>query len=238
MYVIIVNMTSKTTTKSSVAKKNYHHGDLKSALVSAARELIESGGSGHLTMRRVSEAVGVSPAAAYRHFSDRESLLAAVLQVVFDDLQAAMKKGRLANSNPLQAFFATGYAYIDFAQSHPNIYRVLFSEECQMVMHPELLKSGEAAFNEVHQAAKDCAAAGLLSSRDPIEIAMAGWVNVHGLASLYLDGVFSLVVPLDIESATRSIFETLIDGVAPSAGDFLSQQIRKTARKFLPKAQS
>lgn len=215
--------------------KPYHHGDLRTALITTARQLIEHGGSSHLTMRRVAEEVGVSSAAAYRHFSDREALLAAVLQQVFNELGNAMRVARKAQKNPLQGFFATGYAYMDFALAHPKVYRVLFSEECKMVMHPTLLDAGKAAFNEVHQAAIDCADAGLLSSRDPIEVAMAGWVNVHGLASLHLDGVFALVVPLDIQAATRSLFETLIDGVAPNAGDFISQQIRKAARKFLPR---
>lgn len=217
----------------NILKKAYHHGNLKQTLLNTARKIIDEEGSGALTMRRVAQDIGVSATATYRHFANRDELLAGVLVVAFNELGSAMREARLAATHPVEGFLATGYAYLDFAMNNKHCYQVLFSAECNKVAHPELGEAGNAAFKEVITSAQLCYDKGFLGSRQPMEIAMAGWINTHGLASAYLDGVFQWVVPMDMEEATESLFKTLMEGVAPSATDFISNTIRKSVKKYL-----
>ena len=102
-------------------RKSYHHGNLRQALVEAARALIEEKGPLGFTLAEAARAAGVSPAAPYRHFRNREDLVAEVARQGFlifaEQLERAFDHGR---PSPLSAFFATGRAYLGFARGHPG----------------------------------------------------------------------------------------------------------------------
>lgn len=195
--------------------QGYHHGDLRRALLMAARQMVDEGGAQALTLRGAAQKAGVSAAAPYRHFEDREALLAAVITEGFDELSAVTESARAAAADPVAAYMAVGEAYLGFAAAHPLLYRLMFGIECHKPDYPALLEAGERAFGVVLRAARDCSDAGLIGSRPPEHVAMAGWSMVHGLASLHVDGVLGLVLPLPLPDAAHALFSVLTEGVMP-----------------------
>jgi AcrR family transcriptional regulator len=195
-------------------KESYHHGDLKRALIESATALIEKGGSKALTLRAAATAAGVSIAAPYRHFSDRDALLAAVLTQAFWDLAAATEAARLVCTDPLEALKASGVAYVRFAVARPHIYRLMFGPECNKAAYPTLAESGMAAFDVLRCAVAACQAQCLIRGTDPQATALAGWALTHGLASLCTDGLLSgPETSNDMERTTSSVIDMLIHGV-------------------------
>lgn len=195
--------------------QGYHHGDLRRALLLAARQLVDHGGSSALTLRAAAQQAGVSPAAPYRHFEDRDALLAAVLAEGFRELAAATDAARIAASAPVDSFLAVGSAYLQFADSHPQLYRLMFGPECNKLQHPDLLEAGQEAFGVVLRAAHECAAAGLVGTRSPDDVALAGWSVVHGLASLQADGVLERVTQRPLPDVAQALFAILVEGITP-----------------------
>lgn len=203
-------------TKTRIPKpQGYHHGDLRRALLMSARQMVEKDGAQALTLRGAAQKAGVSAAAPYRHFEDRDALLAAVITEGFDELTAATEAARTAASDPVTAYLSVGEAYLGFAAMHPSLYRLMFGIDCHKPNYPELLQAGQRAFGVVLHAAQDCSAAGLTGVRPPEHIALAGWSMVHGLASLHVDGVLGLVLPVPLPDAAAALFSILTDGVKP-----------------------
>lgn len=170
-------------------RPNYHHGDLRRALVDAALRLVEAGDEVSPTLRSVAEAVGVSAAAPYRHFADREALLAAVLVRGFDELAETMNHERLAAGSPLEALAATGEAYVRFAAEHPRLYRTMFGPECDKTAHPDLASAGQRALAVMRDAVTACCVAGHVDAQSAGKVVLASWSLMHGLASLQADGL-------------------------------------------------
>lgn len=195
--------------------QGYHHGDLQRALLIAARQMVDEGGGQALTLRGAALRAGVSAAAPYRHFADREALLAAVMTEGFDELTAVTDAARTAASDPVAGYLAVGHAYLSFAAHNPMLYRLMFGVECNKPEYPQLIEAGTRAFGVVLRAAEQCAAAGLIGDRPPEQVAMAGWTMVHGLASLHVDGVLGIVLPLPLPDAATTLFSILVEGVRP-----------------------
>ncbi len=206
---MLVNMPAKKTEKPA-----YHHGDLPHALVAAATQLIEAGDGARLTLRAAAQAAGVSVAAPYRHFADRESLLAATLAQGFRDLTQVTDAARAAEALPMQALVATGLAYVRFAAERPRIYRLMFGPECDKASYPELMEAGHAALGVLQHAVADCQAAGVIGPADVQQVALAGWALTHGLASLHADGLLrGTDAAKEIDATSRALLEMLINGV-------------------------
>lgn len=208
-------MPTRPAAKRSAPRTRYHHGDLRQALLAAAHQLLEQGGSGALTLRAAAQSAGVSAAAPYRHFADREALLAAALREGFEDMAQALRAAREAGSDPVDAYLAVGRAYLAFAAAHPRLYSVMFSAEFERVLYPELLDAGRAAFGEVLTAANALGDARLIGTRSAEDVALAGWTTVHGLASVQIDGLLAQVLPVDPAQAAERLFSILIEGIAP-----------------------
>jgi AcrR family transcriptional regulator len=211
--VNIVNMASRKRTPAP--RTAYHHGDLRNALVDAAERLIESGGGARLTLRAAAEAAGVSVAAPYRHFADREALLAAVLAQGFRELARRTATACRAAAEPMDALVAVGLAYVAFAADRPAIYRLMFGPECDKAAHPDLMAAGHEAFGVLVEAVAQARAAGLIGDADPHAVALAGWSMSHGLASLHADGILAATLPVDLPTAARALMGMLVDGVRP-----------------------
>jgi AcrR family transcriptional regulator len=105
---------------------NYHHGDLRAALVRAAAAEIERGGYENLSLRELAESLGVSRAAPYRHFTDRRALLAAVAADGFERLTAAYRKATRSGKTPRARLAAAGRGYLKFAAERPQTFRLMF----------------------------------------------------------------------------------------------------------------
>jgi AcrR family transcriptional regulator len=167
----------------------YHHGDLRRALIDQALRIIDRQGVEGLTLRAVGEALGVSRTALYRHFSDKQALVAAVASEGFRTLRLALIDAWEREGRRQGGFQAMGEAYLQFAVTHPAHYRVMFGrfvESC--VRDPELVQEAEAAFQALVDALVAQQREGLVRRDDPVTLARFVWSVVHGVAMLTIDG--------------------------------------------------
>ena len=157
-------------------KRLYHHGDLRTAILAAAGQLLEKKGIEALSLREVARRAGVSHNAPYRHFPSRESLLAALAAEGFgrfrEQLEAAERSGGLR---------ARGEAYVGFALAHPQRFRIMFGSGSWLAGDSGLRDAARRAFGGLEQAI--AAHAGQAAPH----AAIAAWALVHGLSHLLLD---------------------------------------------------
>src|SRR5246500_5514477 len=111
------------------SKATYHHGDLRAALVRAAIELLEESGKTALSLRAVARRAGVSPAAPYRHYADREALVSAVAGLGYRELAERLVEAHPSPSTPEQ-LTSVAVAYVQFALERPALFRIMFGEPC------------------------------------------------------------------------------------------------------------
>ena len=159
----------------------YHHGDLPNALVRAAVELLEEGGASELSLRGAARRAGVSTAAPYRHFADRDALLSAVAAVGYHDLAAHLAA---VHPDPVtrEGLADVAVAYVRFALTRPGMFRVMFTESCDTT-GPERVAAVEAIREYLESLVREA-----FPDADPEPAATAMWALVHGLALLHLDG--------------------------------------------------
>src|SRR4051794_26787160 len=194
----------------TAAARSYHHGDLARALVDTALRMIQEEGLDALTLRGVGARLGVSRTALYRHFDDKEALLARVASEGFkrfhDALARAAADGEKKDDDPLPAMAA---AYARFARSHPSHYQTMFSGVLTAgKRYPDLQQHGEAAFNVLLDAIRRGQARGRIRSGDPVELAETTWALSHGIATLRMAKLLPSASKLD-ELAVRAW--TLLD---------------------------
>lgn len=172
-------------------RRSYHHGNLREALISAALDLIAAKGPAGFTFAEAARQAGVSPAAPYRHFRDRDALMADVAQRGFEQfaqrLEAAWDEGR---PGPLVAFERLGAAYLGFAREEPAYFSAMFEAGLPVSEHPDLHKAGERAFGVLRAACEAIVAAMPPAAKRPPAMMMAlhVWSLSHGIASLFARG--------------------------------------------------
>ncbi len=169
-------------------RESYHHGNLREALVSAALGLIAERGPAGFTFAEVARAVGVTPAAPYRHFRDLGALLAEVARRGFErftaELEAAWRDGR---PDPVTAIENVGKAYLGFARREPASYATMFGAGVGLEDDPVLLVAANRAFAVLRHAADvACATAAGPGRPPPMMVALHIWSLSHGIASLFV----------------------------------------------------
>ena len=167
--------------------RGYHHGNLKEALVRAALELIAQKGPSGFTFAEAARWAGVSPAAPYRHFRDRDELLSDVARRGFEHFELALQRawdgGR---PEPFAAFERLGKAYLAFARTEPAYYAAMFEAGLSLDLNPDLRAAGERAFGVLREAAEVLIANMKSESRPPaLMMALHVWALSHGIASLF-----------------------------------------------------
>lgn len=166
----------------------YHHGDLRRALIQAALELVNEAGPAGTTLREAARRAGVTHAAPYRHFADKESLLAAVAEEGFVQLRATMELAREPRTG-LLAIEAIGLSYVRFAQENPSHFRVMFGAELgDKRRHPTLLQADQAVFDVLRAAIAEAQQQEELPPGDPASVGLVAWSMLHGVAALVVDG--------------------------------------------------
>jgi AcrR family transcriptional regulator len=164
---------------------SYHHGDLREALVRAGRTILEKDGLAALSLRRVARSAGVSPAAPYHHFPDKQALLDAVAAQGFDALTAAMETRMAKETGRNARLDASGVGYVAFAVENPALFRIMFgARQQELSRNAALLEAGERAY-AVLQAA---VAATSPDGAAPPLVCLRLWALVHGIAKLILEG--------------------------------------------------
>lgn len=200
-------------------RKKYHHGDLKNALVKAGIEIISKGGLASLSLRKVAKKAGVSHAAPYAHFADKQALIAALstegYQRLYDELcsTVAMYEGDMQRT-----LVEVGWAYVQFAQSDPERFKVMFSGIIEQEKeYPDLKEITLKNFGLLVNMVKSCQADGLLAPEPADAVAVSLWSLVHGFVMLLLEGQISHTL-LD-RMSVRKLLIFLINGITKKAID-------------------
>jgi len=173
----------------AAAERAYHHGDLRNEILKRAEEHLQAGGVDALSLRAIAREIGVSQTAPYRHFPDKNGLLAAIATEGFRELEAGIRREyQRSGRDPLVAFREAGVFYIEFAMAHPETFRLMFGNS---VRHrgdfPELCQLAEKTFDAPRSFITDGIDAHIFDAGDPALMAGASWALVHGLATLFLD---------------------------------------------------
>ncbi|HTJ41572.1 MAG TPA: TetR/AcrR family transcriptional regulator [Kofleriaceae bacterium] len=218
-------------------RTTYHHGDLRNALIAAALQLIAEKGVEGFTLRDAAKKAGVSVAAPYRHFTDRDDLLAAVAADCMQRLGDAMDRALEAagDVDPLSAFRATGIAYVRFAVEHPAHFRVMYLPQV-MARMPEDVGQGLAEWQkEMTEKLAAAQQAGELIDLPLDQLMLAAGCITHGLAHMIVDDVEGLGSLSPDQAAQLAITVTgvLGTGLLPRPG-LDRRSIEPTAPK--PKA--
>jgi AcrR family transcriptional regulator len=191
----------------AVTKSQYHHGNLETALVDAAITLVRKYGPDQLSLRAVSAEIGVSPSASYHHFRDKDALVTAISNVLFDRL-ATMQEKAIAKvkgngaTAAVKQFEEMGNAYFAWATSEPNLYRLMFGGYCEINMEEHDSK----AWNLLREALDELMAHGVIdkSARNGGEVIV--WSAVHGASSLAIEGLIPASdFPMVLKSIQRSL---------------------------------
>jgi len=166
-------------------RRGYHHGNLREALIEAARQLLAEKGAAGFTLKDAAKLAGVSPAAPYRHFKDRAALIGAVsdrgFELFSERLKAAAEKGR----DPAEAFGRLGEAYLAFAAEEPGYYEAMFDAEGLGAADHD---AGAGAFSILVEGLTKAYGEGAFGGTDPRVVALNVWALSHGVATLAAAG--------------------------------------------------
>jgi AcrR family transcriptional regulator len=185
------------------SKATYHHGNLRAALVRAAMELLEESGENALSLRAVARRAGVSPAAPYRHYADRETLVSAVAAVGYRELAERLTAAHPSPSTPEQ-LASVAIAYVQFALERPALFRIMFGEPCDHD-NDERIAATEAVSLYVRAIVERT-----FPQADADAMATAIWALVHGLAFLYLDGKLDATTPSVVADRVTAAIQALL----------------------------
>ena len=171
-------------------RRGYHHGNLREALIRAALELIAEKGPGGFTFADAARWAGVSSAAPYRHFRDREALMADVARRGFERFEAELARAwNGGRPDPLTAFQNLGRAYLGFARTDASYYSAMFEAGLAPDAEPELQQASDRAFAILRQASEAVCALLPKEERPPaLMMSLHVWALSHGIASLFARG--------------------------------------------------
>lgn len=197
-------------------RRGYHHGDLRQALVRAARTLLADGGPAALTLRAAAREAGVSEAAPYRHFTSREDMLSAVAEDGFRRLHARMAEAAAPERGP-RGLQQLAVEYARFALEQPAEYRIMFGREAAALERSSagaaLAEASGAVMDLLQGGIERLQQAGAVRPGDPETMALACWALMHGLVMLTLDGQGSRTRSRTVESLVEDVTSLLMTGM-------------------------
>ncbi|MCK9511750.1 MAG: TetR/AcrR family transcriptional regulator [Pigmentiphaga sp.] len=174
-------------------RRRYHHGDLRRALLESATAWVVERGADTFSLREISQGLGVSPMAAYRHFPHRDSLLAAVAQQGFESLEAALSAAVSGHETPPEQLLAAGHAYVTFGRRQPRLLHLMFGIPLPPWTQNDapadegaaaLARAAGAAYRRLEDVIQAGMRAGCFRSEAPRALVVGAWAVVHGLAML------------------------------------------------------
>jgi AcrR family transcriptional regulator len=188
-------------------KSGYHHGDLRATLVLTALEMLESGEA--FSLRAAARRAGVSTAAPYRHFPDREALESALavhgLRELMNEITAGEERPR---SSAEVSELAVGY--VRFALRRPALFRLMYGQPCDD-QDDERVRAAGALHEYLESVMVE-----LFPQSDPVALATAGWALAHGLAFLHLDGKLAATDQAEVDERVRQAFAAVLPSVTDS----------------------
>lgn len=197
------------------ARVTYHHGNLRQALIDAALAIIaEDQDAANVSLREVARRVGVSQAAPYRHFADKDALLVAVAEEGFQRLLRALQVDAGSDPDPLARLQASGVAYVKFAIAHPAHYRVMFSTfRVEQGNDSSLNAVAGETFAVMVDMISAGQAVGAIQPDNPRKLAWVTWSLVHGLALLLIDHQLPIVDEEETLSLVTLATQSLVRGL-------------------------
>ena len=167
------------------SRANYHHGDLRQALIDAACSHLRLHGADSLSLRALARDIGVSQTAPYRHFESRNALFAAIAIHGFELLTAKLQRTSNLFPDTRTALLEVGIAYVDWAVANQEKYQMFFdSSLVDFSDYPDLQSAGSECFEVLMTLIRRGLAEELLRKKPPEELAAILWAGIHGIASL------------------------------------------------------
>ena len=202
----------------NIRKRAYHHGNLREALIKATLRAIAEDGPDGFTLRDVARRAGVSPAAPYRHFKDKDELLAAVAgecaQRFGETIDAAVAQ---ASPHALDRFRRVGIAYVQFAHAHPEHFRALSIPNIIARLPEEQRRAMDTWGGDTRRAVLDAQAAGTIAAHPIDELLLAANATVHGLSHLIVEGALGEVTAERATELAILVTGVLGHGLIPRA---------------------
>lgn len=209
----------KRMVKVQQVSSSYHHGNLREVLIDAAVKMIAEEGAEALSLRKIALRAGVSHAAPYRHFKDKEAILVAVakqgFEMLLDQTHQRLNKSK---GDELDRFALIGLSSIDFASSFPSHYRVMFGTRSDRSSFKDALPpQSSEIFQLLRETISDCRDKHLLKQGDIQEMTLAAWSIVHGFAMLLIDRHIQAdrMDPEKMKSLKHTVVLTLYQGLKP-----------------------
>jgi AcrR family transcriptional regulator len=197
----------------------YHHGDLKSALLNAAKRLIVENGIDALSLRSIATEVGVSHMAPYAHFKNKSELFKSVAADGFLNLSNTLQSIQINSNQPKDLVLLYGVAYIEFATSNPQLYKLMLSQTNPSQSNPvqsiekKLISSNDKVLYEASRKTylllRDCFKLNESNERKINIQAQGAWAFVHGIASLLITGQ----IVIDKESSITEFLTTATQAI-------------------------
>jgi AcrR family transcriptional regulator len=208
-------MATDSSNDNSSTDSSYHHGNLRLALLNAAIAQIKEVGVEKLSLRGIARTVGVSQTAPYRHFRDKNELLAEIATQAFLDLYTTTSKDIRDDKSASDNIKVTGSTYLAFAIDNPEKYKLMFGPSIQCRSdYPKMVSAGDTLFNVLIGQVERGITEGIFLEGCPMVLANTLWTHAHGLASLTIDGFYEnreIPMPFDefliiqISIASRAI---------------------------------
>lgn len=201
-------------------KKGYHHGNLREAILNESILWIRKKGVESLSLREIAKKIGVTHSAPNKHFAKKETLLASLIEMGFEQFKQALIEGKKdIIKNPKKAFIGLGVAYVNFANENPEMYRLLFSNLIDDISaYPACEKAGFEAFEVLLSTVIFLQEKGIIKKGNPKEISYLIWSFTHGYVMLQLDKRLSGIESKQKQPLTKGYQESLFENMMNHMG--------------------
>lgn len=200
------------------SSSKYHHGNLKQALIEAGQQILIENGINGLSLRETAKAAGVSHTAPYRHFTDKEALLAAIAESGFDSLaEALLNTIEQHPDDPKEQLAAATATYVKLAVTRLEMHQLMFGDGFDDdAMSETMLEKKQQTFNALSKIIENGQKKNIFKKTETLELVIAAWSMMHGYTMLLTTGQLSESVTslMQIEKLARSVATYLVDGMA------------------------